>query len=138
MNLQSATNTANTSNDSSSITIRPIEQKDDDKCAQLIVDVLIDFNALGDLTVNDYADLTKTFESPNSFFVAALDDDDEIVGTIGLDAHLNDDDTFPRDTIELCKFYVKCRGKGIGRQLLQRAIDTARQQGFKKVIYLFI
>jgi L-amino acid N-acyltransferase YncA len=112
------------------VLIRPIEEKDDGVCANLIVDVLEQFDVLGDETIADYANLTANFQSPNSLFVAVVND--EIVGTVGLNAH-SDDNTFPRDTVELCKFYVKSRGVGIGKMLFQKAIETARQQGYKKV-----
>lgn len=53
----------------------------------------------------------------------------EIVGTVALMKHTD-------DTIELTKMgvYEHARDKGIGKVLLQAAIEKARQMGFSKLI----
>lgn len=58
----------------------------------------------------------------------ALDEQDNIIGTIALVRHSNED-------VELKKLYVKkdYRGKGLSKELYSKVIETTEQQGFKRI-----
>lgn len=58
----------------------------------------------------------------------ALDEQDNIIGTIALVRHSNED-------VELKKLYVKkdYRGKGLSKELYSKVIETTEQQEFKRI-----
>lgn len=63
------------------------------------------------------------------YFIARVDD--EIVGGSGIFPT----DGLPADTCELVKMYLlpQARGKGLGKQLINKCIDFATSNGYKKV-----
>ena len=113
------------------VNIRKLEIKDNKAIAVIIREALKDFGAdLPGTVYYDTAtdDLHSIFKTPNSnYFVAIVDGN--IVGgggyfpTEGLNS----------DTCELVKMYINAsfRGKGIGKMLLDQAIEHAIKDGFK-------
>lgn len=113
--------------------IRPIQQKDNSKIAQIIRGALEDFNANKPGTV--YFDLTtdklfELFQTPNSaYFIALIDE--EIVGGCGIFPTEN----LPQGYSELVKLYLhkKIRGKGIGKALMLKCFETAKSFGYQNL-----
>jgi putative acetyltransferase len=107
--------------------IRQIKKKDNLALAMIIRDAFIEHNApqfgtvYSDPTTDNLYDL---FQTPKSIlWVAELNH--EIVGCCGVypTKGLNE------DCAELVKFYLskEARGKGIGKELMQKCIRTARE-----------
>lgn len=113
--------------------IRPIQQKDNPKIAQIIRGALEDFNANKPGTV--YFDPTtdklfELFQTPNSaYFIALIDE--EIVGGCGIFPTEN----LPKGYSELVKLYLhkKVRGKGIGKALMLKCFETAKSFGYQNL-----
>ena len=115
------------------IQIRPIEPKDNEVIAGIIRNALEEFGANKPGTV--YYDPTtdalyQLFQTQRSCYYVAESKDDILGGggifpTKGL----------PDDTCELVKMYLKpdARGLGLGRLLIEKSLEAARQQGFTKV-----
>lgn len=115
------------------ITIRDLRKEDNPLLAKIVKDTLAEFGANHPNTV--YYDPTintlfEVFQTPGSkYFLAEIDG--EMVGgggiypTNGLD----------HDTCELVKMYLlpKARGHGLGRILIEKCIEAAREIGYKKI-----
>jgi len=58
----------------------------------------------------------------------AIDEEDNIVGTIALVKH-------DAQNVEIKKLYVKkdCRGKGLSKQLYEKALTICKNSGFKRI-----
>ena len=76
----------------------------------------------------DLADIESSYLRAGGSFDVLLNEVGKIVGTVGL---------FPlgNGCCELRKMYLAadCRGHGLGKRLLEHALDCARQLGFKRV-----
>ncbi|MEI9808894.1 MAG: GNAT family N-acetyltransferase [Bacteroidota bacterium] len=115
------------------ISIRSIQQGDNPALAKIIRDTLAEFGANHPGTV--YYDATtdalyELFQKEGAaYFVALIDN--EIVGGGGI----YPTDGLPGDTCELVKMYLlpKARGTGLGRTLIEKSIDYARETGYKNV-----
>jgi len=113
--------------------LRPILERDNPFIAKIIRDALLEFGAAHPGTVyfdKTTDDLYNLFQHPDSFyFVAELDG--SIVGGGGIFPTSG----LPDDTCELVKMYLQaeCRGKGIGKMLIEKCIETAKETGFKKI-----
>lgn len=115
------------------IIIRKIIADDNAKIAAIIRRSLEDFNAVKQGTV--YFDETtdhlyELFQAErSSYFVATIND--EVVAGAGIFPT----EGLPHKTCELVKMYVSSnvRGKGLGKILLQRCIDEAKNNGFEKM-----
>jgi putative acetyltransferase len=111
--------------------LRPANNKDCEKIANLVYDVLKEYNLKPDPEATD-ADLKDVehsyFERGGTFYVLEAKDG-SIVGAYGL---------YPAEkkTCELRKMYlhIAYRGKGLGKFLLDSALSEARQLGFKRII----
>ncbi len=81
-----------------------------------------------DGTDADLADVEASFARPGGWFEVLLDDDQTIVGSVGLVL-------LRTGTWELRKMYLAAahRGRGLGRALLDRALAEARQRGAVRV-----
>jgi putative acetyltransferase len=115
------------------ITIRPIQESDNNGIAKVIRVTLEEFGANKPGTVYFDAStnqLYKLFQTPQSIYHIALLDG-EVVGGGGIFPTPG----LPVDTCELVKMYVlnKVRGIGLGRALIQKSLDFAKAAGFKKV-----
>jgi putative acetyltransferase len=115
------------------ITIRTIEEKDNAALAQLIRSTLKEFGANhpGTVYFDETTDhLYDVFQVPRSiYYVAELNN--EIVGGGGIFPTTG----LPNDTCELVKMYLYpiVRGVGLGKLLIQKCIDYAREAGYKNI-----
>jgi putative acetyltransferase len=115
------------------ISIRTIRQSDNPFLAKIVKDTLAEFGANHPNTV--YYDpstdtLFEVFQTPRSYyFVAELNG--EIIGGGGI----YPTDGLPEDTCELVKMYLlpQARGLGLGRTLIEKCIDWARDAGYKQI-----
>ena len=115
------------------ITIRDLCKEDNPSLAKIVKDTLAEFGANHPNTV--YYDPTtdtlfEVFQTPGSkYFLAEIDG--EMVGGGGIYPTDGLDD----DTCELVKMYLlpQARGHGLGRLLIEKCIETAREIGYKKI-----
>src|SRR5689334_6771450 len=113
-----------------SIQIRTATNADCEAIQRLVFGILAEFELEPDLagTDLDLNDIEKNYTDLGGLFEVLVDASDKIVGTIGL--HPLDG-----ETIELRKMYFasEIRGLGLGRKLLQRTIEKARNLGYLRV-----
>lgn len=115
-------------------TIRPIEEKDNAAMARIIRATLEEFDANHPGTVYYDASTDALFQlfsqTPGSVYYVA-EYQNELVGGGGIFPSPG----LPGDTCELVKMYLlkKARGVGLGKQLIQKALDFAKQAGYKNV-----
>ncbi len=115
------------------IIIRRIEEKDNTELAKIIRDSLSEFGANKPGTV--YYDpttdhLSDVFTVKGSVYYIA-EKDGELLGGAGL----YPTEGLPEDTCELVKMYLKssARGMGLGRFLIDKCLQSAREMGYKNV-----
>ena len=112
------------------ILYRKIQTKDNSEIAKIIRTALEEYDEAKPGTV--YTDPTtdalfELFSTPKSgYFIAELNG--EILGGCGIFPTLN----LPDGYAELVKIYLKkeFRGMGIGRELMNRSIDFAKETGY--------
>jgi putative acetyltransferase len=115
------------------ITVRPIQQSDNPTLATIIRNTLAEFGANhpGTVYFDDATDhLFELFSKEHStYFVAEMNG--EIVGGGGI----YPTDGLPADTCELVKMYLlpEARGVGLGRSIIEKCLETARQYGFAQI-----
>ena len=115
------------------ITIRDLRKEDNPALAKVVKDTLAEFGANHANTV--YYDPTtdalfEVFQTPRSkYFLAELNN--KVVGGGGI----YPTDGLPPDTCELVKMYLlpEARGFGLGRTLIEKCIEAAAENGFKKI-----
>lgn len=117
-----------------SIQIRPIELKDNAALAKVIRGALEEFGANKPGTV--YFDPTtdalfELFDSHQGAYYFVALKDNELVGGAGIFPTEN----LPKGTCELVKLYLHkdARGTGLGKQLLNKAMDWAKENGYTQV-----
>ena len=115
------------------ITIRLIEQSDNAALAAIIRNALKEFNANkpGTVYFDDSTDhLHELFQPEKGIYHVALMNG-HIVGGAGIYRTEGLDD----DTCELVKMYLSstARGNGLGKLLLQKCLNAAKEAGYKKV-----
>ncbi len=115
------------------ITIRPIQPADNPELAVVVRNTLAEFGANHPGTV--YYDpttdaLSELFLKPKSAYYVALKDE-RIMGGGGIFPT----DGLPEDTCELVKMYLlpEARGIGLGRTIIEKCIETARELGFRRI-----
>lgn len=115
------------------ITFRKIEERDNKALAGLIRTVFEEFNIEKVGTVysdptTDY--LSIVFQNPQSAYWLA-EEDGILLGGCGI----YPTEGLPDGCVELVKFYLSSasRGKGIGKELMQKSIESAQQLGYNKV-----
>jgi putative acetyltransferase len=117
------------------MTIRPVSPADNAALAQMIRAVFDEFDAPRQGTVYDdptTGHLYEYFATPRSvLWVAEVGN--EIIGSCGIFPT----EGLPADCAELVKYYLPqtARGKGIGRELLVKCIESAKSLGYR-AIYL--
>jgi len=116
------------------ITIRPIEEKDNEALARIIRTTLEEFGANHPGTVY-YDAATDTLyqlfsQTPGSVYYVA-EYNNELVGGGGIFPSPG----LPEGTCELVKMYLlkKVRGLGLGKLLIQKALDFAKEEKYKNV-----
>lgn len=113
--------------------IRNIKQGDNAALAKIIRDTLTEFkaNKPGTVYYDETTDhLYDVFKAAKSiYYVAELNG--EIMGGGGIYPTTG----LPEGTCELVKFYLSpaARGKGVGKELLQKCIVAAKETGYKKM-----
>ena len=115
------------------VNIRDLRKKDNPALAKVVRDTLAEFGANHPNTV--YYDPTtdtlfEVFQTTRSkYFLAELGN--KIVGGGGIFPT----DGLPEDTCELVKMYLlpEARGYGLGRTLIEKCIEAAADNGFKKI-----
>lgn len=117
----------------SEITLRRIQEKDNVAIAKIIRDSLKEFGAAKPGTVyHDPTtdDLFKLFQIERAAYFVA-EQDDVLLGGGGI----YPTEGLPPDTCELVKMYVRqeSRGMGLGRTLIQKSLDFAKEAGYKRV-----
>lgn len=115
------------------ISLRRIEKRDNIEIAALIRKVFKEFKIDRPGTVYfDPAtdDLYTLFQTPRLIYWIALDRS-EIIGGCGIFPT----PALPEGCVELVKFYISAdyRGKGIGRMLMYKSIESARELGYKQI-----
>ncbi len=115
------------------IKFRQIEKKDNKEIADLIRAVFREFGIARPGTVYfdpTTDDLYSLFQKESSIYWIS-EDEGKIIGGCGIYPTGN----LPEGCGELVKFYLHpaYRSKGIGRQLMEISMDSARQLGFKQL-----
>jgi putative acetyltransferase len=116
------------------IQIRPIEQKDNIDLAKVIRGALEEFGANKPGTVYFDPTTDALFElfnnTPGSYYYIATIDNN-VVGGAGIFPTEN----LPNGTCELVKLYLhkNARGTGLGKQLLNTAMQWAKENGYTQV-----
>jgi putative acetyltransferase len=116
------------------IHIRPIEPKDNIDLAKVIRGALEEFGANKPGTVYFDPTTDALFElfnnTPGSYYYIATIDNN-VVGGAGIFPTEN----LPNGTCELVKLYLHkdARGKGLGKQLLNTAMQWAKENGYTQV-----
>jgi len=111
--------------------LRPANNKDCEKITDLVYSILKEYNlrpapATTDADIKDIE--LSYFERGGTFYVLE-EKGGEIIGAYGLY-------TIDKQTCELRKMYLhsSCRGKGLGKLLLENALLKARQLGFNRML----
>lgn len=79
---------------------------------------------------NDLNDIEKNYSMNNGYFGVLIDlNTDEIIGTFGITKNSN-------DICELRKMYLRKRerNKGLGKYMMNAAIDIAQEKNYRKII----
>lgn len=115
------------------IQIRPIRQADNARLSSIVKNTLAEFGANHPGTV--YFDPTtdalyELFQTPGSFYFVA-----EVNGETAGGGGIFPTDGLPPGTCELVKMYLlpQARGTGLGRTLIEKCIDKAKELGYKKI-----
>lgn len=116
------------------VTIRPIEPTDNEELANIIRTALAEFGANKPGTV--YFDPTtdnlyELFRQEGSAYLVAVSDSGALLGGCGIFPT----EGLPAGCCELVKMYLSkaARGRGLGRQLIDIALEKARSLGYRQV-----
>ena len=111
--------------------IRPATNEDVPFIKKIVFTVLYEYGLSPDEKGKDkdLDDIKKSYLDPNGFFGVVAGSDATPVGTYGI---------YPMKdgTCELRKMYLnkEMRGQGLGKMMLEHALEMARQKGFKRII----
>jgi putative acetyltransferase len=115
------------------VTIRTIQPADNQVLAVIIRNALAEFGANKPGTV--YYDATtdalyELFQKQGSIYFVA-EENNQLIGGAGIYPSPG----LPPDTCELVKMYLSpvARGKGIGKMLIEKALQFASDTGYRKV-----
>jgi putative acetyltransferase len=112
------------------VALRQIEEKDNSEIAELIRSVFREFRIDRPGTVYydpTTDDLFNLFKTPGSVYWLA-EENGRLQGGCGLFATPG----LPEGCAELVKLYLlpECRGRGIGRMLMEKTFESARELGY--------
>ncbi len=115
------------------IQIRPIQPSDNTDLAVIVRNTLIEFGAANPGTVffDPTTDaLFELFQTPKAAYFVA-----EAEGIILGGGGIYPTEGLPEDTCELVKMYLllEARGIGLGRTLIEKCLETAKELGFQQV-----
>jgi putative acetyltransferase len=115
------------------ISYRNIEEKDNKELAALIRTVFREYkiDRPGTVYYDPTTDnLSELFKKPGSVYWIA-----EVNGTMAGGCGIYPTPGLPDGCAELVKFYLlqEWRGKGIGRRLMEKCIESARKTGYKQL-----
>lgn len=112
------------------ITIRTASNSDCGRIQALVFGVLAEYELLPDLdgTDQDLTDIEANYLNRGGIFEVIEDTHGNLLGTVGLYP-------FDQETVELRKMYFapELRGKGVGKKILARTIEKAREMGFLRI-----
>jgi putative acetyltransferase len=116
------------------ISIRQIEQRDNEALASVIRRALEEFgaNRPGTVYYDDTTDhLFELFQSTPKSAYFVTEKDGLLLGGAGI----YPTDALPAGTCELVKMYLSpaARGQGLGRLLISQCLETAKANGFSQV-----
>ncbi|HLI09214.1 MAG TPA: GNAT family N-acetyltransferase [Ktedonobacteraceae bacterium] len=110
--------------------IRPFEARDQQAARQLILNGLGGHFGFLDETLNpDLNDILRTYVEQGEIFLVAEDEEGNIVGTGALVREAGGVGRIVRVSVE-----SRQRRKGIGRAMVQRLLELARQRGYHRVV----
>ncbi len=113
------------------IIIRAATNADCDRVIALVSGVLSEFNLPFDLESkdSDLKDLEESYRRSGGIFEVLEDAAGNLLGTYGLFR-------LDKDRCELRKMYFtrEIRGLGLGRRVLERAVDHARGFGYQRIV----
>ena len=112
--------------------IRPIKKEDNVQIANVIRQVLIDFSVpkVGTAYADKALDcMFEAYQKPKAAYFV-VEEKGEIIGGAGI-AQL---DNYEGNVCELQKMYFSAlaRGRGLGSDMMQRCLQTAKNLGFEK------
>ena len=115
------------------VALRQIEERDNGEIAELIRSVFREFRIDKPGTVYydpTTDDLFNLFKTPGSEYWLA-EENGRLLGGCGLYATPG----LPDGCAELVKLYLlpECRGRGIGRMLMDRTFESARELGYRQL-----
>jgi len=113
------------------VIIRAATNADRDRVIALVSGVLSEFNLPFDLESkdSDLKDLEQSYLRSGGTFEVLENPNGNLLGTYGLFR-------LDRETCELRKMYFvpEIRGLGLGRRVLERAVDHARGLGYQRIV----
>lgn len=114
------------------IIIREIQKEDNEQIATVIRNVLIEHNVpkVGTAYADPQLDaMFETYNNPKSVYFV-IENEGKIIGGAGISQLENGEKT----TCELQKMYFlpKARGLGLGTQLMEKCLQSAKNFGFSK------
>lgn len=113
-------------------TIRTITLADNAAVAQLIRDVMTEFDAVGEgYSINDpeVDNMADAYASDNAIFYV-LENSGKIIGCGGIAPLKGSDSTICE--LQKMYFYEEARGKGWGKKMLEMCLAEATRMGYQK------
>ncbi len=113
------------------LSIRSASNRDGERIAELVFGVLAEYGLSPDpeTTDADLQDIEASYLQRGGFFEVIEDNEKNLIGSFGI---------YPinKETCELRKMYFtpRARGFGLGKYVLQRTIERARELGFKQIV----
>lgn len=121
---------ANTQQPPHNFKVRVASRDDGPAVMELVASVLQEYGLKSDpvSTDADLADIEASYQSMGGWFQVVESQDGRIVGSVGLHPE-------GEESCELRKMYLlpEARGFGLGRFLLEEALEKAQQLGFRRV-----